>query len=117
EKFEHQRERLFEAAVEQDQRAGDLLPCVARRIVLAEPEYPAEELEERQKGKELAMRDATRLAHRDTTHPTALAELAPEAPLAGAGLCNDPHDLRLTVDRPCKRRLEDGHLVETAHEA
>src|SRR5207249_2761048 len=114
---EHEREALAEPLIEEEELPGDLLARRLRAVLLRHAVDVSHELEHREVGNRLPVRDAVRLLHRNAAGTAALDELPAEPALADARLGDDPDHLPVAVHGAGERRLERRHLVDAADEA
>src|SRR5262245_10424335 len=117
EKVEDQRQGIGQRRIEQQQGAGDLAPCRFVAVLLGEPEEVAHQLEDRQEGDHLAVRDAVRGVDAHALGASLFGQLVTQAALPNAGLAHDPDYASLALERACHGGFDHCHLVGAADEA
>jgi hypothetical protein len=108
---------LAQALIEEDIPSGDLFTGGLVGVLLSDTEEAPEELEHRQQRQCLPVWNAVRLEDRKVPRPATLEKLEAEPALADAGLADNAYHLRVSADCSGERRIQSGHLVQTADEA
>ena len=103
--------------VQQRQLARNLLPGLARAVLLLDAEQVAEQLEQRQVWDGLAVRGAVGLVHRQPARAAAFDELCAQPALADARLTDDRRHAPRALQRVLERGLQRRALVAAANEA
>ena len=117
EQREERGQRRLEGAVEREELARDLLPDGAGLVPVGDLEVALEEVDHREVGRGLAVRDGAGLEDQPAVGPVGVGDLPDEPRLPDAGLADDRDHLAVPARRAAERLAELLQLRVPAHEA
>ena len=97
EQREERGQRRLERAVEREELAGDLLPDGAGLVAVGDLEVALEEVDHREVGRGLAVRDGAGLEDQPAVGPVGVGDLPDEPRLPDPGLADDRHHLTMSL--------------------
>ena len=117
EERQERRQVALQRAVQGEKLPGQLLPNRPRAVPVLDPEVGLEQIDHRQVGRRLPVRDRARLEHEPAVDPVRVGDFPDQARLAHARLPHDRHDLPLAVAGAAQRLAQLVQLARAAHEA
>ena len=117
EQRQERRQAALQRAVQGQELPGHLLPHRAWAVPVLDREVALEQIDHRQVGRRLPVRDRARLEHEPAVDAVRVGDLPDQARLAHARLPHDRHDLSLPVAGAAQRLAKLIQLARAPHEA